>query len=69
MVRGRADEADARSGMPDLGDPGIDLVTGQLAAFTGLGALGHLDLDLASADQIFAGHSETTRRDLLDGAL
>jgi hypothetical protein len=33
--------------MADLGDPRIDLGSGQLAALTGLGALGHLDLDLA----------------------
>jgi hypothetical protein len=30
----------------DLGDPRVHLAAGQLAAFAGLGALGHLDLQI-----------------------
>src|ERR1035437_3750174 len=55
--------------MADLGDPGIDLVAGQLAALTGLGALGHLDLDLLGTHEEFARDTEPARGDLLDGAL
>src|SRR5690606_19423130 len=36
VVRRRRDEADAGGGVPGLGDPGVDLVAGQLAAFAGL---------------------------------
>ena len=69
VVRRRADQAHARRRVADLGDPGVDLVAGQLAALAGLGALGHLDLDLAGADQVLAGDAEAARGDLLDGAL
>ncbi len=44
MVRRRRDQADARRRVAHLGDPGIDFSSGQLAAFTRLGALSHLDL-------------------------
>ena len=47
VVRRRRDQADARRRVAHLGDPRIDLVAGQLAALAGLGALGHLDLQLA----------------------
>ena len=47
---------------------GYDLVAGQLAAFAGLGALRHLDLQLVGVDEVLAGHAEARRRDLLDGA-
>jgi hypothetical protein len=45
VVRRGRDEADAWGGVPDLGDPGVDLAAGELAAFAGFGALGHFDLD------------------------
>jgi hypothetical protein len=35
-------------GVPRLGDPRIDLGAGQLAAFAGLRALRHLDLQFAA---------------------
>ncbi len=69
MVRRRRDQADARGGVADLGDPGIDLLPGQLAAFAGLGALGHLDLELLGVDQVMAGDAEPAGGDLLDGAV
>ncbi len=52
--------------MTGLGDPRIDLAARQLTALTGLGALCHLDLDLARIDQILAGHTEATGSHLLD---
>ena len=69
VVRWRRDEAHARRRVADLGDPGVDLVAGQLAALAGLGALGHLDLDLARAHEVLAGDAEAARGDLLDRAL
>src|SRR5690606_21082987 len=39
---------------------------GQLAALAGLGALSHLDLDLAALVQIFSRDAEAARGDLLD---
>ena len=41
---------------------------GQLAALAGLGALGHLDLEVVGVDQVLAGDAEAARRHLLDGA-
>ena len=69
VVRRRRDQADARRGVADLGDPGIDLVAGQLAALAGLGALGHLDLQFLGVDQVVAGDAEAAGGDLLDGAV
>src|SRR5690606_8189136 len=66
VVRRRADEAHAGCGVARLADDLVDLVTGQLPAFAGLGALGHLDLDIVGIDEIFGGDAETTRGDLLD---
>ena len=40
------------------GDPGIDLFTGQLAAFAGFGPLGHLDLEFHGAGEVCDGHAE-----------
>ena len=68
VMRRRRDQADAGRGMTHLGDVGIHLVAGQLAAFAGLGALGHLDLDVVGIDQIFGGDAKAARRHLLDGA-
>ena len=42
------------------------LVTRQLAAFTRLGALRHLDLDLVGIDQILGRHAKAPGCDLLD---
>ncbi|MPM13783.1 hypothetical protein SDC9_60142 [bioreactor metagenome] len=52
--------------MPGLRDPRVDLLAGQLAALTGLGALGHLDLDVLGVRQVLRGHAEPAGRDLLD---
>ena len=68
VVRRRRDEPDARRGVAGLGDPRVDLGARQLAALAGLGALGHLDLDLAGVDEVLAGDAEAAAGDLLDGA-
>ena len=44
--------------MPRFGYPRINLAAGQLSAFSRLGSLRHLDLNLFGADQIFAGNAE-----------
>ena len=66
VMRRRRDQADALRRMAHLGDDRIDLVAGQLAAFAGLGALRHLDLDHVGIDEIFRRHAEAARRHLLD---
>jgi hypothetical protein len=48
VVRRRRDQGDAGRRMPQPGDLDRHLEAGQLAALAGLGALGHLDLDLAA---------------------
>src|SRR5205823_3895693 len=52
-----------------LGDHGVNLMSGQLAAFARLGALGDLDLQLVGVDEVLGGHTEPRRRDLLDSAV
>ena len=52
VVRRRRNQAHARGGVPRLGDPRIHLGAGQLAAFAGLGALRHLDLQFLRAHQV-----------------
>ncbi len=66
VVRRRADQADAGRRVPGLGDPRVDLVAGQLAALAGLGALGHLDLDVVGLGEVERGDAEAAGRDLLD---
>ena len=66
VMRRRRDQAHAGNGVPDLGDEIVHLVAGKLAAFAGLGALRHLDLQLVGVDQIVGGDAEARRRDLFD---
>ena len=66
VVRRRRDEADAGRRVTRLGHPRVDLVTGQLPALAGLGALGHLDLDVVGVGEVEARHAEASGRDLLD---
>ena len=66
MVRRGRDEAHAGRGVAHLGDPRPDLGAGQVPALAGLGALGHLDLDLLAGDQIAARHAKARGGDLLD---
>ena len=53
--------------MSGLGNPRIDLVSGQLPAFTRLRSLRHLDLDVVAVDEVFTGDTEAPRGNLLDG--
>ncbi len=68
VVRRRRDQPHARRAMADAGDFLVDFVTGKLASFARLGALGHFDLQFLRANQVFAGDAEAAARDLLDGA-
>ena len=43
-------------------------MAGQLAAFAGLCALRHLDLQLVGVDEVIGGDAEAAAGDLLDGA-
>src|SRR5688500_5038233 len=63
------DESDAGRRETNFRDPGINFAAGKLTAFAGLRALGHLDLEFARVDEIFARHAEAAARDLLDGAI
>ena len=65
--RGR-DQPHAGGGVAGLGDPGVHLVARELAPLPRLGPLGHLDLDVVRADQVFAGHPEAGAGRLLDRA-
>ncbi len=66
VVRRRRDQRDAGRRVAQLGDELGDLEAGQLPALAGLGALRDLDLDLVAGVQIFRGHAEAPRGDLLD---
>ncbi len=67
VVRRRADQPDTRRGVPGLGDPRVHLVAGELAALAGLGALGHLDLQVVGVGEVLRRDAEAARRHLLDG--
>ncbi len=69
MVRRGRDEAHSGCRVAHLRDPRVDLTAGKLAAFAGLGALGHLDLQLACVDEVVARHPEAGRGHLLDRAV
>src|SRR5690606_37577762 len=66
VVRRRRDQADTRGRVPGGADRLVDLVAGKLAAFAGLRALGHLDLDVVGVDQVLCRDAEAPRGDLLD---
>ncbi len=68
VMRRRRNERHAGRRMPHLRDPRIDLVPGQLAAFAGLRALRHLDLQVVAVDQILARHAEPARGHLMHRA-
>ena len=63
VVRRRRDQADARRGLPRLGDPRVHLGARQLTAFARLGALGHLDLQVVGVGEVLrrSRRSDPTR--------
>src|SRR5437868_5742268 len=69
MVRRRGDESYAGRGMTHLGDPRLDFLTRQLAAFAGLCALGHFDLQFPGIYEVGARDAEPAGSDLLDSAV
>src|SRR5699024_6840536 len=66
MVRWRRNQPHARGGNAHFSDPRIDLIRWQLAALPGLGALGHLDLNIGAVIKIVAGHTKASGSHLLD---
>src|SRR6185437_15796081 len=68
VVRRWRDQSYARRRAAGPGDPGPDLVAGQLAALARLGALGDLDLQVVGVDEVLPGDAEAAGGDLLDGA-
>ena len=69
MVRRRRNQGHTGGGETGLGNPGVNLTAGQMAAFPRLRALGHFDLDFLGAVQIGTGHTEPGGGHLLDGAV
>lgn len=67
MVRRRRNKRDARSGVTGPADRSRHLVSGQFTAFSRLGTLSHLDLQLVRVGEVIRRDTETARRDLLDG--
>ena len=67
VMRWRADESHAASRHARVGDDIVDLVTGQFAAFAGLGSLRDLDLNFIAVRQIPRSDAEATTGNLLDG--
>ena len=65
-MRWRRNQPDTGNREAYLRDVGGDLVPGELPPLARLRALGHLDLELISVDQIFRGDAEAARGDLLD---
>jgi hypothetical protein len=66
VVRRRGDERNARLCVAQTCDLGGHLVTGQLAALAGLGALRDLDLELGGERRVLGRDAEPARSDLLD---
>src|ERR1700761_8167545 len=59
------DERDAGLRVAQTSNQLGDLVTWELAAFAGLGALGDLDFDFLGMGEVFGGDPEASRRHLL----
>ena len=66
VVRRRRDQLDAGRRVAQQRDVLGDLAPRKLAAFAGLGALRHLDLQHLGARQVFRGDAEAAGGDLLD---
>ena len=68
MVRRRRDQAHAGNRVARLGNDLVHLVARQLAAFAGLCALRHLDLQLVGVDQVVGGYAKASAGNLLHRA-
>ena len=66
VVGRRGDEADAGLGVAQPGDLVATPCGRELAALAGLGALGHLDVELVGESAVLGGDAEPARGDLLD---
>ena len=65
-MRWRGDQRHAGLAVTQLGNQFVDLVTGQLAAFTGLGPLRHLDLQHFRRAQVGRGDAKAAGGHLFD---
>ena len=66
VMRRWRDQGHTRFAVAQPGDVLVDLRTGKLTSFAGLGSLSHLDLQLFSAPQVFRCDAEAPRGDLFD---
>src|SRR5699024_4074965 len=66
MVRWWGNQPHTRGGNTHFSNPRIDLIRWQLAALTGLSALGHLDLNIGAVIKVVAGHTKAPGGHLLD---
>src|SRR5262245_54338618 len=69
MVRRRRNQTHAWSRVTHLGDPWIDFSARQLATFSRLCTLGHLDLQFPRLRQVITRHAKSPRSNLLDCAI
>src|SRR5271155_5520927 len=65
VVRRRRNQGSAGSCVADARDVLGDFASGELAAFAGLGALGHFDFELLGMNQIIGRDTKATGGDLL----
>ncbi len=65
-MRRRTDERNTGLCVTQARDEFADLVSGKLAAFAGLGALGDFDFQLFGVNQVLGGYAEASGGDLLD---
>src|SRR5260370_35719455 len=66
VVRGGRNQRRTGRGVADARDVFADFLRGELAAFTGLRALGHFDFKFLGVDEIIGGDAEAAGGDLLD---
>ncbi|GFZ47935.1 hypothetical protein JCM24511_05682 [Saitozyma sp. JCM 24511] len=67
VVRRGRHEGDTGGRVTGATDRRRHLVAGKLTTLSGLGTLGHLDLELVGIGEVVGSDTETTRGDLLDG--
>ena len=65
VMRRRGNQRHPRNGVAQARDVGVYFDGGKLAAFSGLRALRHFDFEFVGTRQIFGGHAESRRSNLL----